>query len=244
MRMADITTPATAGGTDAAQPQPAATLVRGRLPTEAFALGETFSTIPSLSVTGASFSATGEAAIMPLLWFQTTDETLVPTLDSDPTVASATELVRTDDRRLYRMEWSPDIRSLCQLLLSSQAILQDASATANHWTVEILYPDRETLSQTSAYYEQYDLSFEIESVRTLDPDQPSQYGLTPPQYETLMVACKRGYFAVPREITLETLAAEMGVSHQALSERLRRAHQTLITAVLKGTGSNASSLRC
>jgi hypothetical protein len=98
-------------------------------------------------------------------------------LESDPTVASATERVHTDDRRLYRMDWSPDICSLCQLLLSSQAILQDASATASHWSIEILYPDRDAISQTSAYCEEYDLSFEIEAVRTLDPEQTTQYGL-------------------------------------------------------------------
>jgi predicted DNA binding protein len=93
------------------------------------------------------------------------------------------------------------------------------------------------LSQTSTYCEQYDLSFETESIRTFDPDQTTQYGLTPPQYEALTLACERGYFAVPREIDLEGLAEEIGVSHQALSERLRRGHQTLIKTVLGGPGT-------
>jgi predicted DNA binding protein len=234
--MSEITAPVNAARDDTTDHQAPATLVTGRLPIEEFALGETFSTIPDLRGQCASFSATGEAAIMPLVWFETTDDRLETALDSDPTVAAAEELVRTDDRRLYRMEWTPDICSLCRLLLTSTAILRTASASASHWRVEILYPSRETIRQTSEYCEQYNLSFDIESVRCLDPEQTMECGLTPHQYEALTVACEQGYFAVPREANLEEIATEMGISHQALSERLRRGHQTLLTAVLGEAG--------
>ncbi|MFC7007931.1 helix-turn-helix domain-containing protein [Halalkalicoccus salilacus] len=44
-----------------------------------------------------------------------------------------------------------------------------------------------------------------------------------------------GYFKVPKEVTLVELAEEQGVSHQAMSERIRRGvhhliEQTLITS--------------
>ena len=211
--MAKINDPAHAASEGAETHQSPATVVRGRLPTAAFALSETFSTMPELRVQCASLGATGEAAIMPLVWFQTTDDAVEPTLANDPTVAHASELVRTEERRLYRIEWSSNIRLLCRLLLSSQAVLQNASATDSHWNVEIIYPDRESLSQISGYCDQYNLSFEIESIRTLDPEQTTQYGLTSAQYEALMLAWERGYFEVPREIDLEGLAEEIGVSH-------------------------------
>jgi predicted DNA binding protein len=38
---------------------------------------------------------------------------------------------------------------------------------------------------------------------------------------------------VPRETTLANLAAEIEVSHQALSERLRRGHGTLVERSLR-----------
>ena len=215
-----------------------ATLVTARLPTEEFALDETLMSVPDLSVECASLVTAGQTASLPLLWFQTTaPDLLAAALENDPTVTAADALVQTGDRHLYRMEWEPSLGWLCQLLLTSQAILQTASANERHWRVEILYPDRETLSQTSEYCEQYDLSFEIESIRTLDPEQPSQYGLTPSQYEALTLACERGYFAVPREVDLEGLAEELGISYQALSERLRRGHQTLIKTMLGGPGA-------
>jgi predicted DNA binding protein len=217
--------------------QPTATLITGRLPTEAFALEDTLSTVPDLSVSCASLVTAGETAPLPLLWFQTdAPETLASALASDPTVAGADPLVHTDDRHLYRMEWTPDIRSLCQILLNTQAILIDACANETHWTVEILYPDRENIRQTSEFCEHYNLSFEIDSLRSLDPDQTTQCGLTSAQYEALTVAYQHSYFTVPREVDLNDIADELGVSHQAVSERLRRAHHTLITTVLGGAG--------
>jgi predicted DNA binding protein len=233
----EITHAAQTAEDDTAHRQPTATLITGRLPTEAFALEDTLSTVPDLSVSCASLVTAGETASLPLLWFQTdAPDTLDTALASDPTVAAADPLVHTDNRHLYRMEWTPDIRSLCRILLTTQAILVDAYANETHWTVEILHPDRENIRHTSEFCEQYNVSFEIDSLRSLDPDQTTQYGLTAAQYEALTVACQRGYFKVPREVDLEAVATELGISHQAASERLRRGHQTLITTALGGAG--------
>lgn len=209
------------------------TLVTARLPADEFALAETLTAVSDLSVTGASLVTAGESGPLPLVWFQTTDpDSLAAALDGDPTVRAAEAIVHADERHLYRMEWDPGLDVLCQLLLTSHAVLLDAQASERHWTVEILYPDREALQQTDAFCEQYNLSFEIETIRTLDPEQTTHCGLTPDQYEALTVAWQMGYFAVPREANLEAVADEIGVSHQALSERLRRGHDTLISTVL------------
>lgn len=55
------------------------------------------------------------------------------------------------------------------------------------------------------------------------------------QYTALTQACQHGYFKIPRELDLDDLAAMMNISHQALSERLRRGHETLIKTTLLGT---------
>lgn len=231
--------PTQASDDSTAHYQSTAPLVRARLPTESFALAETLATVPDLQVTCASHVATGEEAIMPLVWFQTPadDSSLAAALEGDPTVAGAEQLVNTDDRSLYRIEWTHDIRSICQILLNSTASLLDATANERYWCVEILYSDREALQETSTFCEQYNVSFEIEALRTLDPELTTQCGLTAAQYEALTVACRLGYFAVPREADLNEVAETIGISHQALSERLRRAHETLITAVLGETTS-------
>lgn len=228
---------------DTALHQSTGTLVTARLPANEFALADTLSAVSDLQVTCASIGASGKTAAFPLVWFHTTElDKLDAALETDPTVTAAEALVHVDDRHLYRMEWASSLRWLCQLLLTSRAICLDAQASDTHWKIEILYPDREALQETDEFCEQYNLSFTIESVRTIDPEQTTQCGLTPAQYEAMTVACQLGYFAVPREANLEEVAAEVGVSHQALSERLRRGHETLITTVLNGSKPSFNSL--
>ncbi|MUV89266.1 hypothetical protein GJ629_04600 [Halapricum sp. CBA1109] len=48
----------------------------------------------------------------------------------------------------------------------------------------------------------------------------------------LQLAVRRGYFTIPREVTLSELAAELDLSSQAASERLRRGIRTLVQTVL------------
>jgi len=46
--------------------------------------------------------------------------------------------------------------------------------------------------------------------------------LTDPQREALVLAYERGYFNSPREVTMEELGAELGITQQAVASRLRR----------------------
>lgn len=218
------------------------TLVCGRLPTETFALHETFAAIPDLTVECAPHTASGETASMSLLWASTDDPDLTATLERDPTVFSATELRRTDDRRLYRVEWTHDVHRCIDILLQSQGILLSNHGTQTGWNVEILYPNREDVRTATECCERYGLSFTLDTIRSLDSDRDAQCGLTPAQHNILTQACQRGYFAVPREIGLEELAEEMNVSHQALSERLRRGHDTLIRSTLVETSSGSPTV--
>lgn len=213
------------------------TLVRGRLSTEAFALQETFSAVPDLTVECAPQAAAGETASMSLLWASSDDADLTTTLRRDSTVSSVKELRRTDERRLYWVEWTHDVHRCIDTLLQSQGILLSSHGTQAEWTVEILYPHREDVRTATECCERYGLSFTIDTIRSLDSDQTTQCGLTPAQHNILTQAYQHGYFAVPREIGLEDLAGKMNVSHQALSERLRRGHDTLIKSTLIETSS-------
>jgi len=60
-----------------------------------------------------------------------------------------------------------------------------------------------------------------------DEELETTAALTEPQQEAIAEAYRQGYYDVPREISLEELANELDISHQALSERLRRANRVL-----------------
>jgi len=59
------------------------------------------------------------------------------------------------------------------------------------------------------------------------------------QQEALSLAFDRGYFEIPRRVTLVELGDEVGVSDQALSERLRRAQTKLACAMVNSGGPTA-----
>lgn len=100
------------------------------------------------------------------------------------------------------------------------------------WTLRVLYPDHAGIRETQDDCERYDPDFEIQSVHEIGPTRSRRYGLTDKQPEALQLACRRGYFAIPREVDLEGLADEFGVFDQAFSERVRRGIQTLVDDAL------------
>lgn len=57
--------------------------------------------------------------------------------------------------------------------------------------------------------------------------------MTDPQRELVEYAYDEGYFNVPRAVTLAELGDRLGISDQAVNERLRRGLQTLIASTLK-----------
>ena len=60
--------------------------------------------------------------------------------------------------------------------------------------------------------------------------------LTEPQQGAVAEAYRHEYYDVPREVSLDELARELEISHQALSERLRRANRVLVSEQLEGGG--------
>lgn len=123
------------------------------------------------------------------------------------------------------------------MLTNSIATITDAYSHEGRWSLRVLYPDRDDFAATMNFCEAEGLTFDVDVIREMDGEPTGRYGLTERQYETLTTAVERGYCAIPREIA-EELADDLGVSHQALSELLRRGHQALIEdTLLIGAGA-------
>lgn len=56
-------------------------------------------------------------------------------------------------------------------------------------------------------------------------------GLSDDQREAIEAARELGLYTVPRSVTMQDVGDDLGVSHQAISERLRRAHGRLVDAL-------------
>ncbi|WP_233553897.1 helix-turn-helix domain-containing protein [Halococcus sp. IIIV-5B] len=104
----------------------------------------------------------------------------------------------------------------------------NASGRNDEWKLRILFPDRDSLSATYDYCTEEALTLTVNRIHELDGEHRDEYGLT----ETLVAAVEAGYFDIPQQATLDELADEIGITHQALSERLHRGHKTLIENAL------------
>jgi predicted DNA binding protein len=76
-------------------------------------------------------------------------------------------------------------------------------------------------------------------LKTLHEERPGdgsggldRYGLTDAQREALRCALELGYFDVPRETKMETIADDLGISTAACSTRLRRGQRALLRETL------------
>jgi hypothetical protein len=201
------------------------------VPTEEFALDQTLSSVPALSLTCERVVGSGDGTDPQLIRFRGSDPaTLEPVLADDPTVEAFDVLALDAPDVLCYVRWSRCVRLALQLLTATEALILSGTATADRWTFCLLVPNRDALSQLDELCADRNLSVDVQSVQTWNGDGLDPLGLTLEQYEALIIAAEYSYFKVPRENELKDIADEIDITHQALSERLRRGHDALIRA--------------
>lgn len=97
--------------------------------------------------------------------------------------------------------------------------------------LKMLFNDKETLRSFCDFCTDLDFDIEPHSIYQRSPEEIG-LGLTPPQRDVLRAAHRLGYFEVPRNVTMAEIAQEVGVSQQAVSERMRRGLRHVVDAVV------------
>jgi predicted DNA binding protein len=156
-------------------------------------------------------------------------------LDDDPTVDDWTCMTDLGDRRLYRVSFTDAAQDKVTYPEASanDIVYLEMVTTADRTRVRARVPDRDGLQSYFEDCQSKGIQVNLESVYREDScGIEPRYGLTEPQHEALLRAFEAGYFDTEREVTLADVAADLGISRQALSGRLRRGHQQLIRATL------------
>lgn len=149
------------------------------------------------------------------------------------TVSDLTLIDDHDGETLYALDWTVGDDRLFQALAAADAYLLDASGSGDQWSFEIRFPSHEALQTFRDASEAASIELELE--RLYNPSKPDAgpwFDLTEPQRETLALAVATGYYDIPRRISTKELAEQLGVSDQAVTERLRRAIVTLVENTL------------
>jgi len=157
-------------------------------------------------------------------------------LDADDTVADWARLSEADDWCRYRVTLTEQGQELMtQPRWSDEsAVFLDGTRNRDRWRFRIQFPDEDSFQRYVAYCEQQAIDFRPNRLsRTAPATTTERFDLTTEQRALLLEARERGFFEVPRACTLEELAADSEVTHQALSERLRRGMGSLVEATLE-----------
>lgn len=203
-----------------------------------FLLGQIIAEYPELSVE-IERVVPAQKRVMPYIWGYGTDlEAFELAMGESPNVKSIDVLDEHEDRALYKIEWEDPAEQLITGIAETNATILEAHSD-EEWLFRIRFEDHAGLTRFNRYCNEHDIGYRLNRISSLAEIAPDgdDYGLTEAQYEALSLAVERGYFKVPREVEYEELAGELGVSVQALSERVRRGADKVLQTALLHTGS-------
>jgi predicted DNA binding protein len=213
-------------------------VVEFSIPATEFQLGEVLSGPPDVQLELERIVPTGDM-VMPFVW-ATGDrlEEFAETVRSRSSVREFVELDRVGASGLFRIEWEELPIDLIEGISRSDSVVLEARG-GDVWSFRLRFPDHEKLSTFHDYVVEHDVPVHI--TRTYTLSETAEYGhrfdLSPEQREALTLALRSGYFETPSEASLDELADELDISRQALSSRIRRANEKVLTEILLSSGA-------
>ncbi|WP_353633924.1 helix-turn-helix domain-containing protein [Halobacterium sp. NMX12-1] len=209
-------------------------VVEVAVPAADLALAETFQRTPGATVESMQAAAADGDAALSVLTVEG-GEDVERAVDRDATVEAATALATLDEECVLRVDWTAPTAELLRVLHPNDGAVLEARATDGTWWFRVLFGERAMTEDWHRECRDSALRVNVESVYGPTTTVWSrETGLSEKQYAALESALRRGFYEVPRRVTLEELAAEFDVTHQALSERLSRAHRAAISNVVSG----------
>lgn len=204
-----------------------------RIPADSFELGRILELDNEGTIELENMVPMGEKAVPFFSVSENVREAFEQNVANHPSVERIMEVTRHKSERLYSLDWNVERDVFFQGIVEMKGQLLSATGTTNTWEFEIRFPTHEALSGFQEYCVNAHVSLEIG--RIYNPVRPGAgmwYGLTAAQRKTLVRAVEGGYYSIPRKISTLELADTLNISDQAVTERLRRAIETLTESTL------------
>jgi predicted DNA binding protein len=210
------------------------TIVEASIPVDQFALADTFETVPEAEFEILRMIACDDSDAC-FVWATADDPgRITVALEDDEATADVRTVAELEEACLYRLEWTSPICIVFSLLAGADGTVLRAHGNSTGWELSFLFPEHCAASETHEVCKDYGIEMTVRRVSHPSETSPDGRGtlaekhLTDKQREALLLAYEAGYYDVPRRTSLKELAAQQGISHQSLSERLRRGHRALI----------------
>lgn len=210
-----------------------------QVPADEFELGQVLTMTVGSTIELETMVPIGEVAV-PFFWvYEQDDDTFEKHIRTQASVEDLTLVQTHDGRSLYSLEWRVDRDRFFHGLTEAGAQLLSATGTPETWQFELRFPTNEALASFQQRCHDAGIHLDVQGV--YNPTKPGAgpwFGVSDVQRETLVLAAERGYFQVPRECSAADLAVELGISDQAVSERIRRGVLAFVSNALMSSEAN------
>ncbi|WP_158055988.1 helix-turn-helix domain-containing protein [Halorussus halophilus] len=207
----------------------AATVFEVEVPASSLALRDTFEREPGAEFRMEQMVGGGGDRIMPFVWVSGIDADRAEELfAADSSVTKTTRLGGNGDATLFEVTFAGEICSFAETIFERDGVMLHAKGKDSVWSFRLRFTNHQDLG--SVFDDEFCRQYEATVTRLYsDQDGPAtRNGLTSKQQQALSAAHEMGYYTVPRNVDLRAVGDRLGVSRQAVSERLRRAHESLI----------------
>ncbi len=213
--------------------RPMAVIAHLEIPAESFELGRILEMESGTTLELENMVPLGEKAVPFFSISEDVRQTFEETVRDHPSVEGIEEISRHEDTLLYSLDWNVARDVFFQGILETEAHILGATGGSNVWEFEIRFPTHEGLNEFQEFCSNAHIGLTVN--RIYNPTKPSAgmwYGLTVAQRDAILLAVDGGYYSIPRRMSTQDLADELGISDQAVTERLRRAIVTLVENTL------------
>lgn len=212
------------------------------IPPEALALDHTASAVPGIEIEAERIAAHSTEWVMPCLWVADTEfDAVEAAFRSDPSIDEIVASMRFDEEAFYHVEWTEDVKRRIDSYVDKEGSMLEARLAEGGWRVDLRFADREQFDEFRDQLAERGHSFRLLSLTEMTHPDHGFQDLTEAQRNALVIAAERGYYCVPRETTTDELANELDISHQAISELLRRGTENLVFSTLTAERDPGSS---
>ncbi|MFP9061626.1 helix-turn-helix domain-containing protein [Natrialbaceae archaeon A-chndr2] len=209
-----------------------ATEMEFTVPAEEFPLGSIFENLPGVTVELERLIP-HETLTIPYFWVRGAETGEIESAFEPHAGVTDIQLVdNIEDEYLMRAKWVREYDGLLTALSATNLTVLSGIGTVDGWRFEVRGDTQEAIAEFRTHYLENNILIDISMVHALLPIQGDSFELTETQREALVLAFERGYFDTPRESSLEEIAAELDITQQSLSSRLRRGHRRLISETL------------
>ncbi|WP_252699654.1 bacterio-opsin activator domain-containing protein [Natronosalvus vescus] len=203
------------------------------VPSDEFPLGTVFNQLPNVTVTLERLIP-AQDVVIPYFWVRGTEvDDIESEFTEHPGVKGMRLVDSVEDEYLLRLKWAMDYDDVLTVLAETEVPLIEATGTNQQWTFEIRGDNRSDLAAFQERCRELDIPVKLTKLCALTPvETETEAALTDTQQEALVLAYERGYFESPREVTLEVLGDELGISQQAVGSRLRGGLKNVLGSTL------------